>query len=72
MTAMHLADDLALAGEVRNLEDGNVELVIEGDTAEIELLIKRLREHFGSFIRNVETENVPARGFIAPGVRISH
>src|SRR5436305_14642753 len=54
MAAVHLGRDLALAGTVRNLSDGRVELVAEGEGKEIDRLVTRLREHFGAFVRTVE------------------
>ena len=38
------ADELGLAGTVRNLPDGSVEIVCEGDEKEIERLIEWCRQ----------------------------
>jgi acylphosphatase len=54
MTAVHFASGLALDGTVRNLPDGRVEIIVAGEPAEIDGLASRLREHFGSFVRNVD------------------
>ena len=59
MTAVHFANGRALDGTVRNLRDGRVEMVVAGEPAEIDGLVSRLREHFGSFVRNVD-ESVAA------------
>ena len=51
------ADDLGLRGHCRNLEDGNVEVVVEGDKEAIERLGAKLKkgpEH--AQIRNVKIE----------------
>lgn len=37
------ATDLRLAGQVENLRDGRVEVVAEGERAELELLLVRMR-----------------------------
>ena len=51
------ADELELTGFVRNLEDGNVEIVVEGEKDSINKLVdfcKEGPEH--SIIRGVKTE----------------
>jgi acylphosphatase len=54
MTAVQIAGDLAISGTVRNREDGAVEVIVEGAASEMDLLVSRLREHFGALVRNVE------------------
>jgi acylphosphatase len=70
-TTVELSSGMALAGTVRNLPDGRVELILEGSPAEIDTLLTRLREHFGSFIRNVEQSSSAPQG-LAPGVRVTY
>ncbi len=53
-TVANFAKELPLAGTVRNLADGRVELVLEGPPAAADALVLRLREHFGRNIRNIE------------------
>ncbi len=51
------ADNLKLTGFVRNLEDGNVEIIVEGEQEQIERLVGFIREgpkH--AQIRNVKIE----------------
>ncbi len=63
MTAVHFANGRSLDGTVRNLPDGRVEVIVAGEPAEIDGLVSRLREHFGSFVRNVdESVSVPPPG----------
>jgi acylphosphatase len=69
-TAQHLAADLALFGTVENLAEGDVELVAEGAGDQIDLLISRLREHFGTFLRKVEQRSSAATGTSGKGIRI--
>jgi acylphosphatase len=51
------ADRLSLAGTVRNLPDGSVEIVCEGDEKEIERLIEWCRQGpRGAFVENVDVQ----------------
>ena len=54
MTVVQLSRDLRLHGTVRNVANGDVELMVQGTAEEIETLVTRLREHFGAFVRNLE------------------
>jgi acylphosphatase len=70
-TVVDLSRNLDLAGEVKNLSDGRVELLIEGPPADIDRLLARLREHFGDFIRRVDQDVSAPRG-LQPGVRVTY
>jgi acylphosphatase len=72
MTTLQLAEGLPLAGTVRNTDDGDVELIVEGEGTVIETLIQRLREHFGSFIRTMTQSTSRATGLRGDGIRIVH
>lgn len=61
-TTARLAAGLAVAGAVRNLADGRVELIAEGQPAEIDHLMKLLREHFGTMISDFASTTAPATG----------
>ena len=57
------ADALGLAGTVRNLPDGSVEIVCEGDEKEIERLIEWCRQGpRGAFVQNVGVEWLESSG----------
>jgi acylphosphatase len=71
MTAAGFAQSMAVSGTVRNLSDGRLELVAEGEAAEIDRLVERLREHFGSFVRTVNQTPSAAGGSMAPGIRVT-
>jgi acylphosphatase len=59
-TAVRLAQDLPIGGFVRNLPDGSVELVAEGDAADVAELLHRVERAMAGFIRNREvTETAP-------------
>ncbi|HUO07737.1 MAG TPA: acylphosphatase [Phycisphaerae bacterium] len=73
MTAVQFASGRPVSGTVRNLPDGRVEMVVEGESAEIVALVARLSEHFGSFIRNVDHADVaplPGGGKRSIGLRV--
>ena len=71
MTTVEFSQGLMLAGTVRNLSDGQVEVIAEGESTEIDQLVKRLREHFGTFVRTVDQTSVPVKG-LTGGIRVSH
>lgn len=50
----HFARSLKLAGYVRNLSHGQVELVAEGDEADLAALLAQLRSHFESYISDCD------------------
>jgi acylphosphatase len=67
-TARHLARGFDVAGFVRNLPDGRVELVAEGDSSEVNALLAAIRRELGDKIRDAEetaeiAEEPPATGF---------
>ena len=69
-TVQDLAKGFDLAGYVRNLPDGRVELVIEGDEAEIHRLIERIGEKMEGFIKKRTDNDAPAtREFASFSVR---
>ena len=61
-TAERLASKLGLKGWVRNAEDGRVELVCEGEPADIEEFLKKISEVFGGYIRDTSIERSAANG----------
>jgi acylphosphatase len=61
-TTHNLAQRHNIHGYVRNLPDGRVELVMEGDEAEMEDVVKDLRRKMACFVRTIESEVAPATG----------
>ena len=55
-TCRWLAGEFQVAGYVRNLPDGRVELLVEGDPAEIEALLQAVRNEMGEFIRAMTSD----------------
>jgi acylphosphatase len=69
-TAADLARGFDVRGYVRNLPDGRVELVAEGDEAEIARLIERIGEKMHGFIKNrTDVDAPPTREFTDFSVR---
>lgn len=57
------ADELGLAGTVRNLPDGSVEVVCEGDEKQIERLIEWCRQGpKDAFVEKVDVQWLEASG----------
>lgn len=61
-TTQDIARQYDVRGYVRNLPDGNVELIVEGDEREIDRLVNSIENRMGSFIRDVKSANMPATG----------
>lgn len=58
-----LVNGFEVTGMVRNLQDGRVELVVEGSKDELEAFQQAIREsELGHFIRREEVEWCPAEG----------
>jgi acylphosphatase len=61
-TAEHTARRHRVAGDVRNLPDGRVELVMEGPDKALDAVMRDLQEHMSANIKDVETSGGPATG----------
>jgi acylphosphatase len=58
-TTQRLAKNRDVGGYVRNLPDGRVELVAEGDPAEVDALLEAVRREFQGYIRDIQVETEP-------------
>jgi acylphosphatase len=61
-TTQNIAMQYDVHGYVRNLRDGRVELVMEGDEQEMEHVLDSLRQRMNGYIRQVVTQAAPATG----------
>ena len=69
-TTQNIAMRYNVLGYVRNLDDGRVELVLEGDEREMDNVVECLRRKMNGFIRQMETMVYPATGeFESFGIR---
>ncbi len=60
-TAIHVAASFPIAGYVRNLPNGNVELVAEGPAEDVDAFLSRLAEQMAGYIEEtVVAEEEPS------------
>lgn len=61
-TTSRIAENYAVTGYVKNLSDGRVEAVVEGETAEIERFLTALGAEMAGNIRDVQQHDRPTTG----------
>ncbi len=59
----HLARSFDVAGYVRNLPDGGVELLAEGSRSEVERFVAQVEEAMAGYIRGRKRQEGPATGY---------
>jgi acylphosphatase len=62
-TTRHLAQHYAVAGYVRNRPDGSVELIVEGEPAEVDRFLAALDEQMAGYIENRTIQDEPSGGY---------
>ncbi len=55
-TARRLAERFDVAGYVKNLPDGRVEIVVEGPPDQIDAFLQTVHEQMGNYIRNTDQQ----------------
>jgi len=58
-TSQRLAQRHAVTGYVRNLADGRVELVAEGDALEVDAFLEAVRQRMHDWIRDIQVVPEP-------------
>ncbi len=61
-TAERLAADFRVVGEVRNLRDGRVELIVEGDPGEIDAFVSAIERAMSGCISDTSRRPSPSTG----------
>ncbi len=61
-TTHNIAQRHNVFGYVRNLPDGRVELVMEGEEREMDVVVKDLRQRMQDYVDNIESQAAPATG----------
>jgi acylphosphatase len=70
-TTRSIAQRYAVEGYVKNLPDGRVELVVEGEKRELDGLLSEIRDHFSGNLRDEKCDLQPASGEFR-GFEIAH
>ncbi len=71
-TAQRLANQFAVAGSVRNLPDGRVELIAEGESAEVVGFLRSVENAMGAKIHSMTVTNEPLADPPDPDFSIRH
>jgi len=61
-TTRHVANRYDVAGFVRNLADGRVEVVVEGQPREIDAFLRDLDDQMGRLVRSKDERTEPPTG----------
>ncbi|HNX26249.1 MAG TPA: acylphosphatase [Phycisphaerae bacterium] len=64
-TARNIARNYEVTGYVRNLSDGTVECLIEGELREAEAVVEEILNRMDGFIRKTTCQTAPASGKFA-------
>ena len=69
MTARRIAQQFAVTGYVRNLPDGKVELVVAGESAEVNEFLGALASRMASYIQGHKMDDEPEQAFAGFEIR---
>ncbi len=61
-TVRQIATEFAVTGYVRNMPDGTVEVVAEGEGRELRSFMAKINEAMGHYIRDVDSFESPGTG----------
>ncbi len=68
-TAVDAAQGFPVGGFVRNLSDGRVEVVVEGNAGDVNAFLKELAERMAGYIEDQDVQDAPLGGYRQFGVR---
>lgn len=71
-TSQRLARGFDVAGSVRNLRDGRVELIVEGDPAEVDAFLHAVRDAMEPYIEDATVESCTPSSPPLAGFTIRH
>lgn len=61
-TVERLAGELDIAGWVKNLDDGRVEIVAEAEEKDLQEFLAKIKQHLSRYIKEVDIEWLKASG----------
>jgi acylphosphatase len=59
-TTRRIADRYQLAGFVRNLPDGTVEMLAQGSPKDIDNCMRDIEEYFSGYVRDTKVNEIPS------------
>jgi acylphosphatase len=62
-TTQSLAENFTVAGYVKNLPSGDVEVVVEGTAAEVDAFLDAVSRRMGHHIKHATVQDVPVAGY---------
>jgi acylphosphatase len=61
-TAARIAERFSVTGYVKNLHDGRVELVAEGEEAELQSFLDAVKQSMADYVQSAQVNKTPADG----------
>lgn len=69
MTTLRIAGQYAVAGYVRNLPDGDVEVLVQGEAGEVERFLGAVATRMASYIEGQKVEDAEEAAFTSFDIR---